>query len=70
MALRQGAYDFAGGANQSWKRRWCAPARRRAERERERAEHLRHVAEVALTLAHEINNPLAIPMGELQLQLR
>jgi signal transduction histidine kinase len=30
---------------------------------------LRHIAEVALTLAHEINNPLAVIMGELQLQL-
>jgi DNA-binding response OmpR family regulator len=39
------------------------------QRSRARAEHLRHIAEVALTLAHEINNPLAIIMGELQLQL-
>lgn len=39
------------------------------QRARARAEHLRHIAEVALTLAHEINNPLAIIMGELQLQL-
>ncbi len=39
------------------------------QRSRAREEHLRHIAEVALTLAHEINNPLAILMGELQFQL-
>jgi DNA-binding response OmpR family regulator len=39
------------------------------QRARNRAEHLRHIAEVALTLAHEINNPLAVIMGELQLQI-
>jgi CheY-like chemotaxis protein len=38
------------------------------QRSRARTEHLQHIAEVALTLAHEINNPLAVIMGELQLQ--
>lgn len=38
-------------------------------RSQEREAQLRNVAALALTLAHEINNPLAIIMGELQLQL-
>lgn len=36
---------------------------------REREERLRHVTAVALTLTHEINNPLAVITGELQLMI-
>ena len=36
---------------------------------REREERLRHLTAVALTLTHELNNPLAIISGEIQLLL-
>jgi DNA-binding response OmpR family regulator len=71
-ALKQGAYDFLLKPITPPE---LAAALSRAsvavslQRSRDRAEHLRHIAEVALTLAHEINNPLAVIMGELQLQL-
>jgi DNA-binding response OmpR family regulator len=71
-ALKQGAYDFLLKPITPPE---LAAALTRAsvavelQRSRARAEHLRHIAEVAMTLAHEINNPLAVIMGELQLQL-
>jgi DNA-binding response OmpR family regulator len=71
-ALKQGAYDFLLKPITPPE---LAAALSRAsvavelQRSRARAEHLRHIAEVAMTLAHEINNPLAVIMGELQLQL-
>jgi DNA-binding response OmpR family regulator len=71
-ALKQGAYDYllkpvtAPELTAALARAANAVS---LQRSRARAEHLRHIAEVALTLAHEINNPLAIMMGELQLQL-
>ena len=71
-ALKRGAYDFLLKPITPPE---LAAALGRAgvavslQRARERAEQLRHIAEVALTLAHEINNPLAVIMGELQLQL-
>jgi len=71
-ALKQGAYDFLlkpitpPELAAALSRAGVAVA---LQRSRARAEHLRHIAEVAMTLAHEINNPLAVIMGELQLQL-
>jgi DNA-binding response OmpR family regulator len=71
-ALKQGAYDYLlkpilpAELSAALSRAAVAVA---LQRSRERAEHLRHIAEVSLTLAHEINNPLAILMGELQIQL-
>jgi DNA-binding response OmpR family regulator len=71
-ALKQGAYDFLLKPITPPE---LAAALTRAgmavalQRSHDRAEHVRHIAEVALTLAHEINNPLAVIMGELQLQL-
>jgi len=71
-ALKQGAYDFLlkpitpPELSAALARAGMAVA---LQRSYNRAEHLRHIAEVALTLAHEINNPLAVIMGELQLQL-
>ena len=71
-ALKQGAYDFLlkpitpPELAAALSRAGMAVALQRA---RDHAEHVRHIAEVALTLAHEINNPLAVIMGELQLQL-
>jgi DNA-binding response OmpR family regulator len=70
-ALKQGAYDYLlkpilpAELSAALSRAAVAVA---LQRSRERAEHLRHIAEVALTLAHEINNPLAVIMGELELQ--
>ena len=70
-ALKQGAYDYLLKPIMPPE---LAAALSRAsiavalQRSRARAEHLQHIAEVALTLAHEINNPLAVIMGELQLQ--
>jgi DNA-binding response OmpR family regulator len=71
-ALKQGAYDYMlkpitpPELSAALARARTAVALQRAQA---REEHLRHVAEVSLTLAHEINNPLAILMGELQFQL-
>ncbi|HNP86880.1 MAG: response regulator [Chloroflexi bacterium SZAS-1] len=71
-ALKQGAYDFLikpmtpPELEAALSRAGMAVSLRQA---RERHKHLQHIAEVALTLAHEINNPLAIILGELQLQL-
>jgi DNA-binding response OmpR family regulator len=71
-ALKQGAYDYMlkpvlpAELSAALSRASNAVALQRA---RAREEHMRHIAEVALTLAHEINNPLAILMGELQFQL-
>jgi DNA-binding response OmpR family regulator len=71
-ALKHGAYDFLlkpitpPELAAALSRAGVAVA---LQRSRDHAEHLRHIAEVALTLAHEINNPLAVIMGELQLQL-
>jgi DNA-binding response OmpR family regulator len=71
-ALKQGAYDFLLKPTTPTE---LAAAITRAgtavalQRARDRAEHVRHIAEVAQTLAHEINNPLAVIKGELQLQL-
>jgi len=70
-ALKQGAYDYLlkpimpAELSAALSRAAVAVA---LHRSREHAEHLRHIAEVALTLAHEINNPLAVIMGELELQ--
>jgi DNA-binding response OmpR family regulator len=71
-ALKRGAYDYMlkpitpPELSAALTRASAAVALQRAQ---EREEHLRHIAEVALTLAHEINNPLAILMGQLQFQL-
>jgi len=71
-ALKQGAYDFLlkpitpPELSAALSRAGMAVA---LQHSRDRAEHVRHIAEVALTLAHEINNPLGVIMGELQLQL-
>jgi DNA-binding response OmpR family regulator len=71
-ALKQGAYDYMlkpitpPELSAALARARTAVALQRAQA---REEHLRHIAEVSLTLAHEINNPLAILMGELQFQL-
>jgi DNA-binding response OmpR family regulator len=71
-ALKQGAYDYMlkpitpPELSAALTRARTAVALQRAQA---REEHLRHIAEVSLTLAHEINNPLAILMGELQFQL-
>src|SRR5262245_59747062 len=71
-ALKQGAYDYMlkpitpTELSAALTRARTAVALQRAQA---REEHLRHIAEVSLTLAHEINNPLAILMGELQFQL-
>lgn len=71
-ALKQGAYDFLTKPitppelEAALSRASVAVS---LQRSRARAEHLQHIAEVALTLAHEINNPLAVIMGQLQLQL-
>jgi DNA-binding response OmpR family regulator len=71
-ALKQGAYDYMlkpitpPELAAALARAHAAVA---LQRSRAREEHLRHIAEVALTLAHEINNPLAILMGELRFQL-
>ncbi len=71
-ALKQGAYDFLPKPimppelEAALSRATVAVS---LQRSRARAEHLQHIAEVALTLAHEINNPLAVIIGELQLQL-
>jgi DNA-binding response OmpR family regulator len=71
-ALKLGAYDYmlkpitAPELSAVMTRARTAVALQRAQA---REEHLRHIAEVSLTLAHEINNPLAILMGELQFQL-
>ena len=71
-ALKQGAYDYMlkpitpPELAAALARAHAAVA---LQRSRAREEHLRHIAEVALTLAHEINNPLGILVGELQFQL-
>lgn len=71
-SLKQGAYDYMlkpitpAELSAALARASTAVAFQRAKA---REEHMRHIAEVALTLAHEINNPLAILMGELQFQL-
>jgi DNA-binding response OmpR family regulator len=71
-ALKQGAYDYMlkpitpPELSAALARARTAVALQRAQA---REEHLRHIAEVSLTLAHEINNPLAILIGELQFQL-
>lgn len=71
-ALKQGAYDFLlkpitpPELEAALARAGVAVS---LQRSRARAEQLQHIAEVALTLAHEINNPLAVIIGELQLQL-
>jgi DNA-binding response OmpR family regulator len=71
-ALKQGAYDYMlkpitpPELAAALARAHAAVA---LQRSRAREEHLRHIAEVALTLAHEINNPLGILMGELRFQL-
>jgi DNA-binding response OmpR family regulator len=71
-ALKQGAYDYMlkpitpPELSAALTRARTAVALQRAQA---REDHLRHIAEVSLTLAHEINNPLAILMGELQFQL-
>ena len=71
-ALKQGAYDYMLKPITPPELAAALTRARTAvalKRSRAREEHLRHIAEVALTLAHEINNPLAILMGELQFQL-
>ncbi len=71
-ALKQGAYDYMlkpitpPELAAALARAHAAVA---LQRSRAREEHLRHIAEVALTLAHEINNPLGILVGELRFQL-
>lgn len=71
-ALKQGAYDYllkpitAAELEAALVRATTAVQLQRA---RQREVQLRHVTAIALTLAHEINNPLAMIMGELQLQL-
>jgi DNA-binding response OmpR family regulator len=71
-ALKQGAYDYMlkpvlpPELSAALARASNAVALKRA---RASEEHMRHIAEVSLALAHEINNPLAILMGELQFQL-
>jgi DNA-binding response OmpR family regulator len=70
-ALKHGAYDFLlkpftpAELTAALARAAAAVALRRT---RAHEEHIRHIAEVALTLAHEINNPLAVLLGELMLQ--
>jgi DNA-binding response OmpR family regulator len=71
-ALKQGAYDFLLKPitpPELAAALWRASVAVSLRRSRDRAEHLRHITEVAVTLAHEINNPLGVIMGELQLQL-
>jgi DNA-binding response OmpR family regulator len=71
-ALKQGAYDFLLKPITPPELSAAITRAGKAvdlQRSYDRAEHLRHIAEVALTLAHEINNPLAVIKGELQLQL-
>lgn len=71
-ALKHGAYDFllkpitAPELEAALSRAHTALA---LQRTRAREQQLKHVAEVALTLAHEINNPLGILVGELHYQL-
>jgi two-component system response regulator AtoC len=71
-ALKQGAYDYMLKPITPPELA-AALARAHAavslQRSRSREEQLRHVADVALTLAHEINNPLGILIGELRFQL-
>jgi DNA-binding response OmpR family regulator len=71
-ALKHGAYDFllkpitAPELEAALTRAHTAVA---LQRFRAREQQLQHVAEVALTLAHEINNPLGILVGELHYQI-
>lgn len=71
-ALKQGAYDYMlkpvvpAELSAALSRAQIAVS---LQASRQREEHLRHIAEVALTLAHEINNPLAILIGEMQFLL-
>jgi DNA-binding response OmpR family regulator len=71
-ALKQGAYDYLLKPITAPELRAALDRARTSvelERARTRAQQMRHIAEVALTLAHEINNPLAVLMGELQLRI-
>ena len=71
-ALKQGAYDYLlkpitpAELEAALKR---ASGAVQLQRSQEREAQLRQVTALTLTLAHEINNPLGIIMGELQLQL-
>jgi DNA-binding response OmpR family regulator len=71
-ALKQGAYDYLLKPITPPELR-AALDRARASvdlaRTRAHAQQIHHIAEVALTLAHEINNPLAMITGELQLRI-
>jgi DNA-binding NarL/FixJ family response regulator len=70
-ALRSGAQDYLvkGRVTASSIERALgyAVARVRGERARREAETLRALTRLALTAAHEINNPLTIVLGQLQL---
>jgi DNA-binding response OmpR family regulator len=70
-ALKQGAYDYL--LKPISPHELLAALTRAAnavalQQSRTRTEQLRYITEVALTLAHEINNPLAVIAGELQLR--
>lgn len=71
-ALKRGAYDYLlkpftpPELDAALNRARSTIALRRL---REREAHLRHTTAVALTLTHEINNPLAVITGEIELLL-
>lgn len=71
-ALKLGAYDYLVKPITAPELRAALDRARAAvelDRTRMRTQQMMHIAEVAMTLAHEINNPLAVLMGELQLRL-
>jgi DNA-binding NtrC family response regulator len=71
-ALKQGAYDYLLKPITPPELRAALDRARTSvelEQTRARAQHMRHITEVALTMAHEVNNPLAVLIGELELRL-
>jgi DNA-binding response OmpR family regulator len=70
-AIKQGAYDYLLKPISPHELQAALTRAANAvalQQSRMRAEQLRYITEVALTLAHEINNPLAVIAGELQLR--